>query len=291
MVVHGVDRTPDAPPRGLVTLARMPAGRRLVLAVLMGVAAGALGGCAEGTVRVAFQPAPGARSTYRIEVRAVAVTSIRGEAPRRTVADTVLVARHQVLDSGPDGSRVRVRLTEEGGPTSTFVVRLDRGAQLTAVQRIEGLPAGALGDLGLSEIFPAGATAPPDRALAPGDRWSIDAPVRVAAPGAGASQVTGRGRLVALQATGGRELARVDSTYRLPVHRTADDTGGQLVLDGSQRTRATVAYDLDDGSVRTATARTRGRYEVTLLPPPGVAGSPVPGTLVVDVDSTTRRTA
>lgn len=261
-----------------------------LLAVVLGLVAPAFTACTEDTVRVAFHPAPGDRATYRIEVRATAVTTIPGERQRRTEAETVLVARHRVLEAGPDGSRVRVQVSEAGGATSsTFVVRLDRAAQLTAVQRIEGLPSGTLGDLGLSEIFPAAATAPPDRPLAPGDRWPIDAPVRVAAPGP--SRLHGEGRLVALQAVDGRELARVESTYRLPVRRTGADTGGRLALDGVQRTRATVAYDLEDGSVRSADARTRGRYDVTLLPPPGVEGRPVPGTLVVDVDSTSRRTS
>ncbi|MGH9179777.1 MAG: hypothetical protein ACRD0N_14640, partial [Acidimicrobiales bacterium] len=80
-----------------------------------------------------------------------------------------------------------------------------------------------------------------------------------------------------------------ESTYRTPVRRTAEDTGGRLVLDGSQSTRADVAYDLEDDVVDSVEARTRGRYRVTLLPPPGVSGVPVPGTLVVDVASTTRR--
>ncbi|MGH9179018.1 MAG: hypothetical protein ACRD0N_10750, partial [Acidimicrobiales bacterium] len=181
-----------------------------------GLALGALvaalltAGCREDTVRLSFRPAPGQRATYRIDVRAVAVTTIGDEAPRRRVTDTELRAEHRVLDSGPDGSRVEVRLhTEEDGPAAVFEVRFDRGGQPTEVQRIEGLPAGALGDLGLSEIFPAAAAAPPDRPLSPGDRWELDQPVG----GAGAAaRLDGRGRLVALRQAGGRPLAEVEST-------------------------------------------------------------------------------
>jgi hypothetical protein len=169
-----------------------------------------------------------------------------------------------------------------------FEVRFDRGGQPTEVQRIEGLPAGALGDLGLSEIFPAAAAAPPDRPLSPGDRWDLDQPL--AEDGAGSqARLAGTGRLVSLHHAGGRPLAEVESSYRTPVRRTAEDTGGRLALDGSQSTRADVAYDLDDDVVHSVEARTRGRYRITLLPPTGVQGAPVPGTLVVDVDSTTRR--
>lgn len=260
-----------------------------------GLALGALvatlltAGCREDTVQLSFRPAPGQRATYRIDVRAVAVTTIGDEEPRRRVTDSELRAEHRVLESGPEGSRVEVRLRDEGGgPTTVFEVRFDRGGQPTEVQRIEGLPAGALGDLGLSEIFPAAAAAPPDRPLSPGDRWDLDQPV--GEPGAGAAaRLTGSGRLVALHQAGGRPLADVESTYRTPVLRTAEDTGGRLLLDGSQSTRADVAYDLEDDVVHAVRARTHGRYQVTLLPPPGVHGVPVPGTLVVDVDSTTRR--
>ena len=262
-----------------------PRGRHGLLAAVALTAT--LAGCRSDAVRLALVPSVGHRSEYRIAVRAESVTTLTGSEPGRTVEETVLVARHRVLESGPEGSRVEVRLSEEGAPVSTFVVRFDRAAQPVEVQRIEGVPAGALGDLGLSEIFPAAAAAPPDRPLEPGDHWSIDEP----APGgaSAAARLLGQGRLVALVAAGGRRLARVESDYRLPVRRSADETGGRLLLDGTVSTRARVSYDLDDDVVQSVQARTLGRYEVTLLPPAGVAGEPVPGTLVVDVDSTTRR--
>ena len=253
------------------------------------------GGCADDVVRLAYRPGAGERSTYRIEVRAVAVTTIDGERPRRTVADSVLRADHRVLESGEGGSRVEVRLREEGGgPATVFVVRFDPAGRPAEVQRTHGPPGGAIGDLGLSEIFPAAAAVPPDRPLEPGDRWVIDEPAAhgsapAAGPPSGPARVRGVGRLVALQVDDGRRLARVESSYRTPVRRTAGDAGGSLLLDGSLRTRADVAYDLDDDVVHSVRARTRGRYDVTVLPPTGVAGSAVPGTLDVDLQSTTRR--
>lgn len=255
-------------------------------------------GCSDGTVRIATQPAVGDVARYRISVRAATVTTIGDEAPRRRTSTTVLVARHRVLASGPDGSRVEVRLDQQGGEATTFVVRLDRAAQLVEVERIEGLPAGALGDLGLSEIFPA-AAAPPRRRLAPGDSWSLDGPVRVddSANGGGGTtdgqrppvRLVGRGRLVSVGVAGGRRLANVDSRYTVPVRRTAAESGGRLALDGTLATSARVAYDLDDDVVASVEARSTGRYTVTLLPPDGMGGMPVPGRLVVDVSSTSRR--
>ena len=248
---------------------------------------------------IAALPAVGDVARYRIAVRAVTVTTIGDEAPRRRTSTSDLVARHRVLASGPDGSRVEVRLEQQGGEATTFVVRLDRAAQLVEVERIEGLPAGALGDLGLSEIFPAAAAAPPRRRLAPGDSWPLDGPVRVddspkggdgLADGYGPpARLVGRGRLVSLGVTGGRRLANVDSRYTMPVHRTATESGGHLALEGTLATRARVAYDLDDEEVASVEARSTGRYAVTLLPPAGVGGMPVAGTLVVTVSSTSRR--
>ena len=246
-----------------------------------------LSGCRDDTVRIAFRPSRGDRYAYRIEVRATTATRVGGERPRRSVADTVFEARHAVTDAGPSGTTAEVHLRERGGRALTFSVRLDRAAQLTEVQRIEGLPAEALGDLGLSEIFPAAVTGPPDRPLAPGQRWSIDEPVRV--EGARPSRLVGRGRLVELGVIDGRHVATVEQDYRLPVRRRTAEGSTRVHLDGWQATRASGAYAVDDGAVVSAEAFTRGSYRLTVHPPEGSPGQAVTGTLVVEVRSTTRR--
>ena len=244
-------------------------------------------GCRENTVNLAYQPRPGDRYSYRVEVAAVAEARVGSEAPRRTESNNVFEAEHAVLEAAPSGSRVEVRLREQGGSPRTFVVGLDRAAQLAEVQSIEGLPASALGGLGLSEIFPAAAVAPPDRPLAPGSRWSIDEPVRIASPEA--TRLVGRGRLAELNVADGREVATVESDYRLPVRRTAQERRSQLELNGSQDTNASTTYDLADGSVVSVDARTEGTYDIMLVPPPETPGAPIPGTLTVEVRSVTRR--
>lgn len=246
-----------------------------------------LSGCREGTVRLSYRPEPGRRYTYRITVRATTVTTVADEAPRRTRTDAVFVSTQRVLAVNPSGGRVEVRVQEEGGSAQSFVVSLDRAAQVAEVQSIEGLPAQALGELGLSEIFPAAAAAPPDRPLAPGQRWEIDTAVQlVQAP---AARLRGNGRLVALNRVDGIDVARVESSYTLPVRRPAAPTGNGLTLDGSQSTSAEATYSIDDGAVLWARARTTGAFDVTLFPPPGTPGSPVPGTVSVVVSSTTER--
>jgi hypothetical protein len=238
-------------------------------------------------VRLSFQPRPGNRYSYRVEVEAEAVARVGGEDPRRTQSQNVFEAEQSVLDTDPSGTRVQVRLAEQGALPRTFVVRLDRAAQLAEVQSIEGLPASALGGLGLSEIFPAAAGAPPDRGLAPGARWTIDEPVQLASPER--ARLSGEGRLAKLGVIDGRDVATVVSTYRLPVKRTAQERRSKLELTGSQDTNASTTYDLEDGSVISVEARTNGTYDVMLLPPEGTPGAPIPGTLTVTVRSVTRR--
>lgn len=246
-----------------------------------------LAGCREDTVRLSFRPDPGRRSTYRITVRATTVTTVADEAPRRTTTDTVFTARQRVLERTSSGGRVEVRLQERGGGTQTFVVRLDRAAQVAEVQSIEGLPARALGELGLSEIFPAAAAAPPDRPLAPGQRWTIDTAVQVVE--SPPSRLRGGGQLVSLANVDGLDVARVESRFRLPVRRSPPETGDRVTLDGAQTTVTEVTYSVADGTVIAARARTRGSFDINLFPPPGTAGSPVPGTLALSVTSTTER--
>ncbi|HEX9968518.1 MAG TPA: hypothetical protein VGB03_00140 [Acidimicrobiales bacterium] len=254
---------------------------RIAAALLLVTAAA----CADGTVRVAFRPPTGARYTYRVTVTAEVATRIGDRPPRRTTEEDVFTARHAVLSTGPTGSRVEVRLEAEGQEPRTFVVRFDRAGQLAEVQRIEGIPAGILGGLGLSEIFPAAAAAPPERPLAPGDRWVIDESVDLP----GSSRIQGTGRVTALGMVRGRKLATVESDYVLPVSRTADEGENRLRLDGTQRTRATSTHDVDDGAVEAVEADTTGTFAIQLLPPEGTTGPVVPGQLEVRVRSTTTR--
>lgn len=238
-------------------------------------------------MRISLRPDVGSVAVYRIRVRAVTLTAIGDAKPRRRLVSSTLVARHQVLASDKNGSRVEVRLTPAGGSSTTFVIRLDGAAQLTDIQQTQGAISNTLDDPSLSEIFPATAAAPPDGPLEPGDRWPVDQPVRLDGPRS--AHLRGEGRLVALGVADGRHLAHVTSAYRFPVHRAVDHTGGRVVLDGALSARTRVAYDLGDGEVASATTRSSGTYKLKLLAPGAAGGSPVPGTLNVEVSSTSHR--
>jgi len=248
--------------------------------------------CRDDHVTIAYRPQPGATFTYEIHV---ASTTTNSFADRPVTASPGVVpadftARHRVLDAANGTNRVEVRLAREGGGERTFIMRFDRAAQLTAVESVEGIPAEALGSLGLPEIFPAAAGAPPDRPLRPGDRWTIDDHVQLAGMDA-PTRLTGTGHLVELGVGDGHKTATVSSTTTLPLTSTNTTADGVQTLIGEQTTTITVVYDLADGSVRHSTAATTGQFKVLLGPPAGVAGTPIEGTLAVELRSEIRRTA
>jgi len=191
-----------------------------------------------------------------------------------------------VLTSDPQGIRVRVELRRAGSAPRLFVVRFDRAAQLTAVETIEGLPASILEPFGLSEIFPAAAGAPPARPLAAGEQWKIDDPLTLA--GSAPSRLRGSGRLVSFGVVGGRKVASIRSSTMLPVATASTLQGGQLALHGMERTVSSASRELADGAVAKASSTTSGNYQVVLTPDGG-HGTPVMGTLTIQLVSQTKR--
>ena len=247
------------------------------------------GGCGDddGRVVIDFDPAAGTVFQYRADVDSATTADLPcADTPSRSDHATI-DARHEVLSSDGDGVRVEVELSRRGTGTRTFVVRFDRAAQLTAVEEVEGVPAEALGDLGLTELFPAAAGAPPDRPLAPGDRWAIHDSVQL--EGGAASDLVGEGSLRELGVVDGHDTATVTSTTRLEVRTTQATSSGSRSLDGEQRSDVEAVYDLDTGALRRSTAETVGEYRVELGPPPGGAGDPCSGTLRVELRSTVTR--
>jgi hypothetical protein len=258
-------------------------GSRALLAGAL--AAGALSGCAPGTVRVAFRPVVGTELTYRVVVRTNALLQVAGRKPQRTRAQVTLQARQTVLSSDATGSTVRVILTENQGSPRVVNVRLDRAAQLIGVDAADR---GALGDLGVAEIFPAAAGAPPDRPLRPGEHWRLASPVTL--PQAAPSILVGNGRLVRLGTAGDRRTATIRTATSLPVVRRTESAGNrEAVLRGTQHTTTTTTHDLTDGSVETADAVTNATYALNLIPPEGTSGPPLTGTLDLEVRSETVR--
>lgn len=270
---------------GTVPVVRRPAA---VLA-LVAATASLSSGCERDTVTLSFQPTEGSQLEYETTVESVTVTQLPGRVAVTREDRTRLDAHQEVLDVGDDGVLVEVSLSRPGIGTRTFTMRFDRAAQLTRVERVEGIPAAALGDLGLSEIFPAAAGAPPDRPLAPGDRWAIDDEVQLAGDDQPA-RLRGEGRLVEVGVEDGEDVATVRSTASLPIHTTTSTTRGTQSLTGTQVTVATATYDLDGGALRRASAVTTATFLLVLGPPEGRGGDAIEGTLSVHIRSEVRRT-
>lgn len=259
--------------------------RRRVLLALAPVLL--LPGCAPGTVEIAFDPKEGATYGYEIEVESSTTTLVEGEEPSQSSNSFTLTARHEVERTDSEGTRVRVRLHSGGNEPRQLLVRLDRAAQLTEVIQVEGLPAEVLGELGLSEIFPAAVGAPPEGPLRPGATWDVDDPVQI--PGSPRARLTGTGRLEGLDVIDGREVAIVRSSYRLPISRTSDGSTSSQTIDGTHSTRSRTTYDVSDGSVVAAEAESVGRFTLELRPPGSDFGPELSGSLEVRVRSVTRR--
>jgi hypothetical protein len=260
--------------------------RRLALLALAGL--GVLAGCDPDTVRLTYRPEVGDVERYEVRVRAVTEVQLGTAPPERREDSVVLTAEHTVVQAGSDGVRVQVVLSGGEEEPRRFVVVFDRSAQLREVESIEGLPEEALGTFGIAEIFPAAAGAPPDEPLAPGERWVIDE--EVVLPGAPAPTVLrGRGRLLELGVVDGTPVARIESRSELPLSAVRPSSRGEVHLEGVQVGDYRATHELDDGSVRDASSSTEGRYDIEVVPPPGSGGRPVSGSLVVRVESETRR--
>jgi hypothetical protein len=241
-------------------------------------------GCGDDRVHIAFHPAPGATYDYDTTIESTTRTELHGRASVEEPQAVRLSSHQRVLDVAGATIRVEVTLTRPGSGARTYVMRFDRAAQLTAVESVEGIPAQSLGDLGLSEIFPAAAGAPPDRPLRPGDRWTIDDRVQLSASDP-PTQLEGVGRLRELGVVDGHRTATVVSSTSLPLRSVTTSTATRQTLDGTQRTQLTIIYDLSDGAVQHVSSVTTALYAVTIEPPAGTAGDPIVGSLTVVVRS------
>jgi hypothetical protein len=245
-----------------------------------------LAGCRTDTVTVSFRPEVGATYRYEIEVTAETTTTLEGSSPSQRTERVRLVEDQTVLQRDADGVEVHVVVGEAGTAGQAFIVRLGRAAQLESITSTEGAGPDVVGALGVNEIVPGAAGAPPGRPLTPGERWQSSRWVQV--PGAQErSRLRTTGRLTELGLDGDTEVAHLASTTTLELRTTV----GPLQLQGQQRIDQQAVYDLADGAVRRVTATTEGRFAILALPPAGTDAEPVPGTLVVRVTSRTRRLA
>lgn len=270
---------------------RPPVARRLAAAVTAVAVAVGAPACGSSTALVSLRPRTGAHLRYRVDVRASTTTTLDGASPRRTSDELRLTIDERVVGSSASGTTVAVELHSRTEPTQRFVAHLDRTGQLAEIARVEGLPSGVLGRLGISELFPSSAAGPPSRRLRAGDRWAVRRPVQL--PDRDHATLVGSGQVTAFSIDRGRRVALVEERYRVPVRQTTRDASGTVELDGVESTTSTSSRDVSDGTAVRAKASTVGRFHVILHPPPSSPSSTgrtaVTGTMVVELDSTTIR--
>lgn len=275
----------------------------ILLAVVAVVAS--TSGCRSDTVRLDFRPTVGTTASYRITVETGTTVRMDGQSPRRDRTHAVLTTHHTILEDDPKGSgagkeqttgvRVRVRVEEADAADRTFIVRFDRSAQPVAIEPVSSEKEGdeTRTALGLPEIFPAALSAPPDRALRSGDRWTIDRAITLA-DSTTPTRLVGDGQLVELGIVEGEQVARVAAiaTLRLGTARPATrglTPRGEVRLEGTQRTTYRATHDLDDGAVRTASSATTGSYRLLAYPPEPTDAGPATGTMEVRIRSNAQR--
>lgn|GEM_PF-1325820 len=261
--------------------------RCLRLLLLPPLAFGALTACDKESVHVGFRPEAGASYRYEIRVQSVTTTVLGKEPPQRTVEEITLESRDTVLSAGPEEVRVEVVLRRAGSPDRTFRVRFDRAAQLAGVDEIDGLPPEVLGPAALPEFLPAAATAPPDRALSPGEKWKIEATPTL--PGAAPLRLEGTGQLVKVSTSGGRKVASIKAETTRPLSGTSKVGDAMVTLTGTETTQSTAIRALADGSVHEASSVTKGTYTLSLAPQASSAAVPLNGTMQVEIRSQTKR--
>ena len=258
--------------------------RRLALFLLVpAVAAGGLTACDnQDSVHVGFRPEAGASYRYEIKVQSITTTVLGDEAPERSMDEVTLESRDTVLSAAPEEVRLQVQLRRVGSPDRTFQVRFDRGGRLAGVDAVDGLPPAVRGPVGLPEFLPAAATAPPDKALSPGEKWKIEATPTPT------SRLEGTGRLVKVSTAGGRKVASIKADTRVPLSSTSKVGDATVTISGMERTESTAMRALTDGVVEEASSVTTGTYNLVLTPATA-GGAPVLGTMSVEIRAQTKR--
>lgn len=259
----------------------------MALALVAGAAAGLMSGCNDSEhVNLVFRAETGSRIAYEIAVDSTVTTELVGP-PERTQERIDLSAEQLVLARSNVEADLQITMSRSGERPRVFEVRLDPRGGLAEVDRVEGLPVEALGELGPSRLILLASGLLPGRPLRPGGEWEIERDLELPE---GNERLRGTGRLVSLRTEGGVDLARVRASTSLPVDRTLTLSAGRVQLTGTETTTAVLDYDVHDGTVHSANSVTTGRFHLRVTPPGQGNIAPVDGQLRVRVESRTTRT-
>jgi hypothetical protein len=229
---------------------------------------------------VAFDPEVGDEYGYRYEIDLTVTRQREGEAAESIELVETLTADQEVLELSGDGARVEVELAREDRAPRTAIVLLDRAGSLQGIELVEDLEATVFGLTDASSLVPTHGDGPPDRALAPGDTWTISDGAR-----------RGEGRLQRLGVIDDQDVAVVRTSAREELDESVVAGASATDVRGTLRSGATTSYDLADGAVRRSRAWSRGRIAARFEPPAGVEADPVDATITYDITVRVTRTA
>jgi hypothetical protein len=230
-------------------------------------------------VSVAYAPTVGDTYDYRYEIEATVTRTLEGQEPEVMRIDTELAAHQLVRAVTEEGARIRLQLTRDGGATRTAVAIVDRAGTLEGVELVEGLAAAVSGLAEEGSLVPTLA-GPPDRPLAPGDRWEVRQGRRA-----------DHGRLERLGVIDGSDVAVVRTTATEDLARSVQTGASATEVTGRVRSGATTSYDLDDGAIRRSRSWSRGEIDAEIAPPAGVRAEPVHATVRFEVSVRVSREA
>lgn len=251
-------------------------GLALATSLVVGLATA---GCRPATVSVAFAPKVGDVYTYRYEIEATVTRTRVGQPAQVDHVHTVLVARQEVRARRKAGVRLHLVLTRDGGTPRTADVLVDRVGSLEGIQLVEDRDAAALGLTDDGSLGPSQLTEPPDRRLAPGERWTIRAGTR-----------HGTGRLDRLGVVDDADVAVVVTRVTDDVDETGRSGTSETHLGGALRSTATTSYDLDGGAVRRSRSHATGQLDARVEPPRGSTAKAVRATIGYDIAVRVTRT-
>ncbi len=250
------------------------------------LALSALAACRPDTITLAYDFEEGAELTYQMTARARASWDIGREGSGGYTMEIDVTEVFESVDEEGATVEVTMRPTEvvENGLPSpgpddrTFRLRLDRAGAVVDVLEVDGIEASVLGP---NEVAFIGTYRPPlpSEPVRMRDRWVATTDVSSRAVD---QRVETTGLLQALQVIDGRHVALIDYSGQGPLRWTTRLAQGDAELSGSATTSGAAQFDLDAGSLRSATSSTTSLLDVLVLPETGEA--PINGTVELDLD-------
>lgn len=242
-----------------------------------------LAACRPDTVDLAYQFAEGQRQ-YRLEADITSRWDIgeSGEGSCHVVLDVV----ENVRENDGDTAVVEVAMepveVEEDGLACPrgggFTLEIGRNGRVTNVLEVDGVDADEVAE---EESAFIGTYRPtlPEEPVGLRDVWESEPQLEVGA----LAQLATRGELDALYMDDDGPVAELSYSGAGPLEWVTELPQGTAGLGGSAKTRATAKFDLDRGTLVSASSVLRGDFDVRVRPSSG-GGTPLTGTLSLELE-------